>query len=80
MKKYVRFEYVPWKESYFVLFPFFVFTLAIRLRNFDFDIVFFFLTKQYVTTDLNMFKWKNIYSNISIACVHFSHKTEKFPF
>ena len=36
-KKYdVRFEYVPWKMSDFVLFPLFGFTLAIKLKSFDF--------------------------------------------
>ena len=37
MKNDVRFEYVLWKMSDFVSFPLSVFTLAIKLRNFNFE-------------------------------------------
>ena len=37
MKKYFRFEYVPWKISDFVSFSLLGFTLAIKLRKFGFE-------------------------------------------
>ena len=37
MKNNARFEYVSWKMSNFVSFSMFEFTLAVKLRNFDFE-------------------------------------------
>ena len=72
------------KMSDFVSFPLFGFTLVIKLRNFDFEshwnTLIFFDKKRYGVR-FEYVPWKNVwFCFISIAWVHFSHKTEKFRF
>ena len=72
------------KMSDFVSFPLFGFTLVIKLRNFDFEshwnILIFFNKKRYGVR-FEYVPWKNVwFCFISIARVHFSHKTDKFWF
>ena len=53
MEKGVKFEYVPWKNSDFVSFPLFGFTLLIKLRN-SLKYFNFFYQKKKMMPDLNM--------------------------
>ena len=81
------FEHVPWKMSDSVSFLIFEFTLVINLRNFDFKshwntlIFTFWLKKKKNDVRFEYVSWKIArFCFISIAWVHFSHKTKKFWF
>ena len=72
------------KMSDFVSFPLFGFTLVIKLRNFDFEShwnIFIIFDKERYGVRFEYVPWKNVwFCFISIVCVHFNHKTEKFRF
>ena len=82
MKNNVWFEYVPWKNVWFISFRLFGFTLVIKLRNFDSEShwnIFTFFDKKRYGVRLEYVPWNNVwFCFIYIVWVHFSQKTEKF--
>ena len=80
-----RFEYAPWKNVWYIAsFSLSGFTLVIKLRNFDFKILWNTLTyfgEKIYGVRFEYVPWKNVwFCFIFIVWVHFSHKIEKFLF
>ena len=85
IKNDVRFEYFPWKNTWFCFMLFlFGFNLILKLRNFDFEShsnTLIFFDKKWYDVRFGYVPWKNVwFCFISVVWVHFRRKTKSFWF